>query len=66
MSWRPAYRYLKLMALGFLFSAPMFPLVSAMNGAGDTQPPMIAAFVANWLVKLPLCLRLGHSTGVRH
>lgn len=50
--------YLKLMALGFLFSAPMFPLVSAMNGAGDTQPPMIAAFVANWLIKLPLCYAL--------
>ncbi|MBP1684903.1 MAG: efflux family protein [Deltaproteobacteria bacterium] len=47
--------YLKFMALGFLFSAPMFPLVSAMNGAGDTRPPMIAAFVANWPVKLPLC-----------
>jgi putative MATE family efflux protein len=46
--------FLKLMALGFLFSAPMFPLASAMNGAGDTKPPMIAAFLANWPVKLPL------------
>jgi putative MATE family efflux protein len=46
--------FLKLMALSFLFSAPMFPLVSAMNGAGDTQPPMITAFLANWPIKLPL------------
>ncbi len=46
--------FLKLMALSFLFSAPMFPLVSAMNGAGDTQPPMVAAFLANWPIKLPL------------
>jgi putative MATE family efflux protein len=46
--------FLKFMALGFLFSAPMFPLVSAMNGAGDTKPPMITAFVANWPIKLPL------------
>jgi putative MATE family efflux protein len=46
--------FLKLMALSFLFSAPMFPLVSAMNGAGDTKPPMITAFLANWPVKLPL------------
>lgn len=46
--------FLQLMALGFLFSAPMFPLVSAMNGAGETKPPMITAFLANWPVKLPL------------
>lgn len=46
--------FLKLMALAFLFSAPMFPLASAMNGAGDTKPPMIASFLANWPVKLPL------------
>ena len=42
------------MALGFLFSGPMFPMVSAMNGAGDTKPPMITAFLANWPLKLPL------------
>jgi putative MATE family efflux protein len=46
--------FLKLMALGFLFSGPMFPMVSAMNGAGDTKPPMITAFLANWPLKLPL------------
>lgn len=46
--------FLKLMALSFLFSGPMFPMVSAMNGAGDTKPPMITAFVANWPIKLPL------------
>lgn len=50
--------FLKLMALSFLFSAPMFPLVSAMNGAGDTKPPMIVAFLANWPVKLPLAYAL--------
>ena len=57
--------FLKLMALSFLFSAPMFPLVSAMNGAGDTKPPMITAFLANWPIKLPLAyvlaLPLGHG-----
>jgi putative MATE family efflux protein len=50
--------FLKLMALSFLFSAPMFPLVSAMNGAGDTKPPMVTAFLANWPVKLPLAYAL--------
>src|SRR5262245_25387854 len=44
--------FLQLMAVGFLFSAPMLPLVSAMNGAGDTKPPMITAFLANWPIKL--------------
>jgi len=50
--------FLKLMALSFLFSGPMFPLVSAMNGAGDTKPPMITAFLANWPIKLPLAYAL--------
>jgi|ERR1700687_2874352 len=50
--------FLKLMALGFLFSAPMFPMISAMNGAGDTKPPMITAFLANWPIKLPLAYAL--------
>ena len=57
--------FLKLMALSFLFSAPMFPLVSAMNGAGDTKPPMVTAFLANWPIKLPLAyvlaIPLGHG-----
>lgn len=55
--------FLKLMALSFLFSAPMFPLVSAMNGAGDTKPPMITAFLANWPVKLPLSYVLAVPLG---
>ena len=46
--------FLQLMALSFLFSGPTIPLQSAMNGAGDTKPPMIIAFVVNWPVKLPL------------
>jgi len=55
--------FLKLMALSFLFSGPMFPLISAMNGAGDTQPPMITAFLANWPVKLPLAYVLAVPAG---
>lgn len=55
--------FLKLMALSFLFSAPMFPLVSAMNGAGDTQPPMVVAFLANWPIKLPLAYVLALPLG---
>jgi putative MATE family efflux protein len=55
--------FLKLIALGFLFSGPMLPLGSAMNGAGDTKPPMIAAFLANWGLKLPLCYVLAIPLG---
>ena len=55
--------FLKLIALSFLFSGPMLPLGSAMNGAGDTKPPMIAAFLANWPVKLPLAYVLALPLG---
>jgi putative MATE family efflux protein len=55
--------FLKLMALSFLFSGPMFPLISAMNGAGDTKPPMITAFLANWPIKLPLAYFLALPLG---
>ena len=58
--------FLKLIALGFLFSGPMLPLGSAMNGAGDTKPPMIVAFLANWPVKLPALLRAGAAARLRH
>jgi putative MATE family efflux protein len=56
--------FLKLIALSFLFSGPMFPLASAMNGAGDTKPPMIVAFLANWAVKLPLAYVLAVPFGL--
>jgi putative MATE family efflux protein len=55
--------FLKLIALSFLFSGPMLPLGSAMNGAGDTKPPMIIAFAANWLMKLPLAYVLAVPLG---
>ena len=55
--------FLKLIALSFLFSGPMLPLGSAMNGAGDTKPPMIIAFIANWLVKIPLAYVLALPLG---
>jgi Na+-driven multidrug efflux pump len=53
----------KLIALSFLFSGPMLPLASAMNGAGDTRPPMVVAFLANWAVKLPLAYLLAVPLG---
>jgi putative MATE family efflux protein len=55
--------FLKLIALSFLFSAPMLPLSCAMNGAGDTKPPMLVAFLANWPVKIPLAYVLALPLG---
>jgi len=55
--------FLQLMALSFLFSGPTIPLGSAMNGAGDTKPPMLIAFVVNWPVKLPLAWLLALPLG---
>jgi len=55
--------FLQLIAFSFLFSGPMLPLVSAMNGAGDTKPPMIVAFLANWPLKLPLSWALALPFG---
>jgi putative MATE family efflux protein len=58
--------FVQLIAVGFLASGTTLPLVAAMNGAGDTRPPMIVTFLANWPVKLPLCwalaVPLGHAT----
>jgi Na+-driven multidrug efflux pump len=34
-----------------------------MNGAGDTKPPMIVAFIANWPIKLPLAYLLALPLG---
>jgi putative MATE family efflux protein len=55
--------FLQLIAISFLFNGPMLPLMSAMNGAGDTKPPMIVAFLANWPVKLPLSWALALPLG---
>ncbi|UCG41889.1 MAG: MATE family efflux transporter [candidate division WOR-3 bacterium] len=37
---------------------------SAQRGAGDTRPPMIAALVSNWAIKLPLAWVLAQYTGL--
>jgi putative MATE family efflux protein len=55
--------FLQLMAISFLFNGPTIPLASAMNGAGDTKPPMVVAFLANWPVKLPLSYGLAVPLG---
>ena len=56
--------FLLIIAFGQLFTGPTMPLAAAMNGAGDTRPPMFAALVANWPVKLPLAYALAVPLGL--
>jgi len=56
-------RFLAILAASMAFSAATVPMVAAMNGAGDTRVPMIAAFLANWPVKLPLAWALAVPFG---
>jgi len=37
---------------------------SAQRGAGDTTPPMIAALVSNWLIKIPVALLFARVLGL--
>jgi putative MATE family efflux protein len=51
--------------------APMLVMVglstgweSAQRGAGDTKPPMIAAVVSNWFIKIPAALLFARALGL--
>lgn len=63
---RAGIPFLLIIAIGQLFTGPTMPLAAAMNGAGDTRPPMFAALLSNWPVKLPvayaLAVPLGYGT----
>ncbi|MFP6664498.1 MAG: MATE family efflux transporter [Deltaproteobacteria bacterium] len=56
-------RFLRILAFSMWASSATVPLVAAMNGAGDTKAPMIAAFVSNWVIKLPLAWALAVPFG---
>jgi putative MATE family efflux protein len=44
--------YLVIIFLGMFFDVPMTVYAASFNGAGDTAPPTIAAFLANWVGKI--------------
>lgn len=46
--------YLRITSLGLFVGGWARVLVGVFKGAGDTVPSMVAAFSANWLVKLPV------------
>lgn len=41
-------KYLHIVLIGMIFSVPMNIYSAVFNGAGDTMPPMIIAFISNW------------------
>lgn len=44
--------YLIIVLGGMLFEIPMTVYTAAFNGSGDTMPPTIVAFIANWVGKV--------------
>jgi putative MATE family efflux protein len=44
--------YLVIVLVGMLFNVPMTVYAAAFNGAGDTAPPTIVAFISNWVGKI--------------
>lgn len=55
--------YLKIVTLGMLFSVPMTVYTAAFNGAGDTMPPMLIAFMANWVGKIGIAYMATYILG---
>ena len=55
--------FLRILAVSMWASSATVPLVAAMNGAGDTRAPMLAAFFSNWPIKLPLAWALAVPFG---
>jgi len=51
-------KYLRIVFMGLLFIPFTTVFNAVFKGAGDTAPPMFAALVANWAVKIPLAYLL--------
>ncbi|HYE11476.1 MAG TPA: MATE family efflux transporter [Patescibacteria group bacterium] len=53
-------RYLRIVFIGLLFVTFTTVFNAVFKGAGDTAPPMAGAFIANWMVKIPLAYLLSY------
>ncbi|MHC1624779.1 MAG: MATE family efflux transporter [Methermicoccaceae archaeon] len=56
--------YLRIVSLSYLFVAYGSVLSMALNGAGDTMPPLIITVVSLYGCQVPLALVLPHFMGV--
>ncbi|UCD08843.1 MAG: MATE family efflux transporter [Dehalococcoidales bacterium] len=56
--------FLRIAAAGYLFMGLYFVLQNAINGSGDTLPPMLITLLNFWLVQVPLAFVLPKYTGL--
>jgi putative MATE family efflux protein len=56
--------YLVIVFLGMFFDVPMTVYSASFNGAGDTAPPTIAAFIANWVGKVGFAIAATYWLGL--
>ena len=54
--------YLRVLAPFLILLGPAAGWGSAQRGSGDSRPPMLAALVSNWAIKLPLAWFLSSHT----
>jgi putative MATE family efflux protein len=54
--------FLRIAAAGYLFMGLYFVLQNAINGSGDTLPPMLITLLNFWLVQVPLAFALPKYT----
>lgn len=56
--------YLIIIFFGMFFDVPMTVYTAGFNGAGDTAPPTIASFLANWIGKVGFAAAATYSLGL--
>ena len=57
--------YLKIVSIGYIGVSLIFVTNGALQGAGDTIPPMIFAILSFWLFRIPLAWFLSQYTGLQ-
>ncbi|MBN2240452.1 MAG: MATE family efflux transporter [Dehalococcoidales bacterium] len=56
--------FLRIAATGYLFMGLYFVLQNAINGSGDTMPPMLITLLNFWAVQVPLAYFIPKYTGL--
>ncbi len=57
-----ARQFIYIAILGWAVMGFLFVLISGVQGAGDTLPPMVISITTTWLVTVPLAYFLSHYT----